>query len=89
MNKKASRYIETILIFLAIFSIWPAIFRIDNIYFKVIMYVFLIIMAIIFFKRIKRIRSYMAEHPNFKKKKAGHIKKRLTNLLRIAIIHNK
>ena len=59
MNNKASRYIETILIFLAIFSIWPAVFRIDNIYFKVVMYVFLIIMIIIFFRRIKRIRTYM------------------------------
>ena len=59
MNKKASRYIETILIFLAIFSILPAAFKIDNIYFKVVMYVFLVIMAIIFFKRIKRIRTYM------------------------------
>ncbi len=59
MNSKTIQYIENILIFLAIFSIWPAVFRIDNIYFKVVMYVFLIIMAIIFFKRIKRIRTYM------------------------------
>ena len=49
---------EKILIFLAKFSIWPAVFRIDNIYFKVVRYVFLIIMAIIFFRRIKRIRTY-------------------------------
>jgi len=62
MNNRANRYIENILIFLAIFSVWPAIFRIDNIYFKVIMYVFLIIMIIVFFKRIKRIRTYMREH---------------------------
>ena len=64
MNKKKGHgapcpYIETILIFLAIFSILPAAFKIDNIYFKVVMYVFLVIMAIIFFKRIKRIRTYM------------------------------
>ncbi len=59
MNSKASRCIENILIFLAIFSILPAAFKIGNIYFKVIMYVFLIIMAIIFFKRIKRIRTYI------------------------------
>lgn len=64
MNKKKGRaaprhYIENILIFLAIFSMWPAVFRIDNIYFKVVRYVFLIIMAIIFFKRIKRIRTYI------------------------------
>ena len=62
MNNKVVQYLETILIFLAIFSIWPSIFRIDNIYFKVIMYVFLIIMIIVFFKRIKRIRTYMREH---------------------------
>ena len=62
MSNKVVRYLETILIFLAIFSIWPAIFRIDNIWFKVIMYVFLIIMIIIFFKRIKKIRTYMREH---------------------------
>ena len=59
MNNKANRYIENILIFLAIFSVWPAVFRIDNIYFKVAMYVFLVIMVIIFFRRIKRIRTYM------------------------------
>ena len=64
MNKKKGHgvpcpYIENILIFLAIFSIWPAVFRIDNIYFKIVRYVFLIIMAIIFFRRIKRIRTYM------------------------------
>ncbi len=59
MNSKSSRYIENILIFLAIFSIWPAVFRIDNIYFKVGRYVFLVIMVIIFFRRIKRIRTYM------------------------------
>ena len=58
MNNRASRYIETILIFLAIFSILPAAFKIDNIYFKVVMYVFLIIMIIVFFRRIKRIRTY-------------------------------
>ena len=75
MNSKASRYIENILIFLAIFSVWPAVFRMDNIYFKVVMYAFLIVMAIIFFKRIKRIRTYMGKHPNFKKKKTGHSKK--------------
>jgi len=62
MNKKASRYIETILIFLAIFSVWPAVFRIDNIYSRVVMYIFLIVMIIVFFKRIKRIRTYMSEH---------------------------
>ena len=62
MNNRANRYIENILIFLAIFIVWPAIFRIDNIYFKVIMYIFLIIMIIIFFKRIKKIRTYMREH---------------------------
>ena len=59
MNNRTSRYIETILIFLAIFSVWPAVFRIDNIYFKVVMYVFLIIMIIVFFRRIKRIRTYI------------------------------
>ena len=59
MNNKVNKYIETILIFLAIFSVWPAVFRIDNIYFKVVMYVFLVIMAIIFFRRIKRIRTYI------------------------------
>ena len=64
MNKKKGHgapcpYIENILIFLAIFSMWPAVFRIDNIYFKVIMYVFLIIMIIIFLKRIKRFRTYI------------------------------
>ncbi|MBU0478004.1 hypothetical protein KKC91_05500 [bacterium] len=75
MNKKASRYIETILIFLAIFSVWPAIFRIDNIYFKVVMYVFLVIMAIIFFKRIRRIRTYMKDYSDFKKKKVRHSEK--------------
>ena len=62
MNNRASRYIENILIFLAIFSVWPAAFKIDNIYFKVVRYVFLFIMAIIFFRRIKRIRTYMSEH---------------------------
>ncbi|MFH1905238.1 MAG: hypothetical protein ABIK53_06945 [bacterium] len=75
MNNRANRYIETILIFLAIFSVWPAVFRIDNIYFKVVMYVFLVVMAIIFFKRIRRIRAYMSEHSNFKKKKVRHSKK--------------
>jgi len=69
MSNKVVRYLETILIFLAIFSIWPSIFRIDNIYFKVVMYVFLIIMIIVFFKRIKRIRTYMSEYSNLKKKK--------------------
>ena len=75
MNKKASRYIETILIFLAIFSVLPAAFRIDSIYFKVVMYVFFIIMIIVFLKRIKRIRTYMSEYSNLKKGKR-HLKKR-------------
>ena len=75
MNNRANRYIENILIFLAIFSVWPAIFRIDNIYFKVIMYVFLIIMIIVFFKRIKRIKTYMRDYSDFKKKRVKHSKK--------------
>ena len=75
MNNRASRYIETILIFLAIFSVLPIVFRIDNIYSRVVMYVFLIIMIIIFFKRIKRIRTHMSKYSNFKKKKARHLKK--------------
>ena len=75
MNNKVVQYLKTILIFLAIFSIWPSIFRIDNIWFKVIMYVFLIIMIIIFFKRIKRIRTHMSKYSNFKKKKVRHLKK--------------
>ncbi|GEM_PF-2153397 len=75
MSNKVVRYLETILIFLAIFSIWPSIFRIDNIYFKVIMYVFLIIMIIVFFKRIKRIKTYMRDYSDFKKKRVKHSKK--------------
>ena len=75
MNNRAIRYIENILIFLAIFSVWPAVFRIDNIYSRVIMYVFLIIMIIVFFKRIKRIRTYMRDYPDFKKKKVRYLKK--------------
>ena len=75
MSNKVVRYLETILIFLAIFSIWPSIFRIDNIYFKVIMYVFLIIMIIVFFKRIKRIKTYMRNYSDFKKKRVKHSKK--------------
>ena len=75
MNNKVSRYIETILIFLAIFSMWPAIFRMDNIYFKVIRYAFLIVMIIVFFKRVGRIRTYMRGYLDFKKKKAIHSKK--------------
>ena len=59
MNSKTSRCIENILIFLAIFSVLPTVFKIDNIYSKVVMYVFLVIMAVIFFRRIKRIRTYM------------------------------
>ena len=74
MNEKAIRCIETILIFLAILSVWPTVFRINNIYSKIGMYVFLIVMVIIFFKRIKRIRTYMSEHSDFKKKKAKHSK---------------
>ena len=69
MNEKAIRCIETILIFLAILSVWPTVFRINNIYSKIGMYVFLIVMVIIFFKRIKRIRTYMSKHSDFKKKK--------------------
>ena len=75
MNNKVSKYLENILIFLAIFSVWPAVFRIDNIYFKVIMYAFLVIMIIVFFKRIKRIRAYMSEYSHFKKEKVKHLKK--------------
>ena len=75
MSNKVVRYLETILIFLAIFSIWPSIFRIDNIYFKVVMYVFLIIMIIVFFKRIKRIKTYMRDYSDFKKKRVKHSKK--------------
>ncbi|MCK5595548.1 hypothetical protein KAI19_05165 [bacterium] len=78
MNKKDGApcpyYIETTLIFLAIVSVLPTVFRIDNIYSRVVMYVFLVIMIIIFFKRIKRIRTYVSEHSNFKKKK-GYLKK--------------
>ena len=75
MSNKVVRYLETILISLAIFSIWPAIFRIDNIYFKVVMYIFLIIMIIVFFKRIKRIKTYMRDYSDFKKKRVKHSKK--------------
>ena len=75
MSNKVVRYLETILIFLAIFSIWPSIFVMDNIYFKVIMYVFLIIMIIVFFKRIKRIKTYMRDYSDFKKKRVKHSKK--------------
>jgi len=75
MSNKVVRYLETILIFLAIFSIWPSIFRMDNIYFKIVMYVFLIIMIIVFFKRIKRIKTYMRDYLDFKKKKVKHSKK--------------
>ena len=75
MNNRAIRYIETILIFLAIFSVLPIVFRIDNIYSRVVMYVFLIIMVIVFFKRIKRIRTYMRDYSDLKKKKVRHSKK--------------
>ena len=75
MNNRAIRYIETILIFLAIFSVLPTAFRIDNIYSRVVMYVFLIIMVIVFFKRIKRIRTYMRDYSDFKKKKVRYLKK--------------
>ncbi|MDO9465416.1 MAG: hypothetical protein Q7J67_08985 [bacterium] len=75
MNEKASGRIETILIFLAIFSVWPTVFRINNIYSKIGMYVFLIIMLIVFFKRIKRIRTYMRDYSDFKKKKVIHSEK--------------
>ena len=74
MNEKTSGRIETILIFLAILSVWPTVFGINNIYSKIGMYVFLIVMVIIFFKRIKRIRTYMSEHSDFKKKKVKHSK---------------
>ena len=75
MNEKAIRCIETILIFLAILSVWPAVFRINNIYSKIGMYVFLIVMVIIFFKRIKRIRTYMKDYSDLKKNKTKHSKK--------------
>ena len=75
MNNRAIRYIETILIFLAIFSVLPIVFRIDNIYSRVVMYVFLIIMVIVFFKRIKRIRTYMRDYSDLKNIKVRHSKK--------------
>ncbi len=49
--------IENIFIFLAIFSIWPVIFRWPGRFYRYIMYLFLPILGIILFNRARRLRK--------------------------------
>ena len=51
--------LETLIIFLAIISLWPVILRWEGLIWKLLMYIFLFLLVVIFVARVNRFRKLL------------------------------